>query len=74
MGTSWANEPQCTITEREIAIMSADKEHALLPDVKRQFAEKKMDRREFVRYATLLGMSSAAAYSASPPTFPLTVA
>lgn len=50
--------------------MSADKEHALLPDVKRQFAEKKMDRREFVRYATLLGMSSAAAYSFAGLTAP----
>ncbi|MCC7045255.1 MAG: ABC transporter substrate-binding protein, partial [Alphaproteobacteria bacterium] len=43
--------------------MSADKDHALLPELKRQLAEKNMDRREFVRYASLLGMSAGAAYA-----------
>ncbi len=43
--------------------MSEEKEHALLPELKRQLAEKKLDRREFVRYACLLGMSASAAYA-----------
>ncbi|MCC6471440.1 MAG: ABC transporter substrate-binding protein [Alphaproteobacteria bacterium] len=43
--------------------MSEDKDHALLPELKRQLAEKNMDRREFVRYASLLGMSAGAAYA-----------
>lgn len=50
--------------------MSEDKEHALLPELKRQLAEKGMDRREFVRYACLLGMSASAAYSFAGLTAP----
>jgi peptide/nickel transport system substrate-binding protein len=52
-----------TRTNGEIAEMSEEKEHALLPELKRQLAEKKLDRREFVRYACLLGMSASAAYA-----------
>jgi len=38
------------------------KEHIWIPKLKQQLADKKIDRREFVRYASLLGMSSGAAY------------
>lgn len=41
--------------------MSA-KEHIWIPRLKQQLSDKKIDRREFVRYACLLGMSSGAAY------------
>ena len=46
-----------------------DREHVWIPRIKQQLADKKIDRREFIRYATLLGMSSGAAYSSSllPP-------
>ena len=40
-----------------------DKEHPLITSVKEQFAEGKMNRREFLRDATLLGLSAAAAYA-----------
>src|SRR5260221_7752617 len=40
----------------------SDKEHIWIPKLKQQLADKKIDRREFVRYASLLGMSSATAY------------
>jgi peptide/nickel transport system substrate-binding protein len=40
----------------------SDKEHIWIPKLKQQLADKKIDRREFVRYASLLGMSSGAAY------------
>lgn len=40
-----------------------DKEHPLITKVKEQFAEGKMNRREFLRDATLLGLSVAAAYA-----------
>ena len=39
-------------------------EHALIPTLKQQLAERQIDRREFLRYATLLGMSTPAAYAA----------
>jgi peptide/nickel transport system substrate-binding protein len=39
-----------------------DKEHVWIPRLKQQLADKKIDRREFIRYSTLLGMSSSAAY------------
>ena len=39
-------------------------EHVLIPTLKRQLAERLIDRREFLRYATLLGMSAPAAYAA----------
>ena len=40
----------------------SDKEHIWIPKLKQQLADKKIDRREFVRYSTLLGMSAGAAY------------
>jgi peptide/nickel transport system substrate-binding protein len=40
----------------------SDKEHVLIGKLKQQLADKVMDRREFVRYAALLGMSVPAAY------------
>src|SRR5437667_11179753 len=38
-------------------------EHPLVPTLKRQLVERQIDRREFLRYATLLGMSAPAAYA-----------
>src|SRR3989442_10742722 len=38
-------------------------EHVLIPTLKRQLVERQIDRREFLRYATLLGMSAPAAYA-----------
>ena len=38
-------------------------EHVLIPTLKRQLADRLIDRREFVRYAALLGMSATAAYA-----------
>src|SRR5690242_37576 len=32
-------------------------EHVLIPTLKRQLADRQIDRREFLRYAVLLGMS-----------------
>ncbi len=43
--------------------MGDDREHAYIPVLKRQLAERRIDRREFLRSATLLGMSAAAAYA-----------
>jgi peptide/nickel transport system substrate-binding protein len=43
--------------------MRDDQDHALVPTLKRQLAENAIDRREFLRYATLLGMSASAAYA-----------
>src|SRR6058998_3656303 len=43
--------------------MRATDEHPLLPTLKRQLVERQIDRREFVRYATLLGMAASAAYA-----------
>ena len=40
-----------------------DKEHPLINKVKEQFVDGRMGRRDFLRYATLLGMSAAAAYA-----------
>jgi peptide/nickel transport system substrate-binding protein len=40
----------------------SDTEHVWIPKLKQQLAEKKIDRREFIRYSTLLGVSSGAAY------------
>ena len=39
-------------------------EHVLIPTLKRQLADHLIDRREFLRYAALLGLSSTAAYAA----------
>jgi peptide/nickel transport system substrate-binding protein len=38
-------------------------DHVLIPTLKRQLADGLIDRREFLRYATLLGMSATAAYT-----------
>jgi len=38
-------------------------EHSHIRTLKRDFAENKIDRREFLRVATLLGLSASAAYS-----------
>jgi len=38
-------------------------DHALVPTLKRQLVERQIDRREFIRYATLLGMAAPAAYA-----------
>src|SRR5437667_7621230 len=43
--------------------MRATDEHALVPTLKRQLVDGQIDRREFVRYATLLGMAASAAYA-----------
>jgi len=43
--------------------MRDNREHPLIPTVKRQLVERQIDRREFLRYATLLGMSAPAAYA-----------
>jgi peptide/nickel transport system substrate-binding protein len=43
--------------------MSEDREHSYIPTLKRQLAEGRVDRREFLRTATLLGVSAAAAYA-----------
>ena len=44
--------------------MADSREHPSIPTLKRQLAEGQIDRREFLRYATLLGMSAPAAYAA----------
>ncbi len=43
--------------------MSDDREHNSIPFLKRQLAEGRADRREFLRTATLLGLSATAAYA-----------
>ena len=43
--------------------MSEAKEHPYIPTLKSQLADTKIDRREFLRTATLLGMSASAAYT-----------
>ena len=48
----------------EVPTMRDAYEHALIPTLKRQLAERQIDRREFLRYSTLLGMSATAAYAA----------
>lgn len=40
----------------------ADKEHIWIPRLKQQLADRQIDRREFIRYSTLLGMTAGAAY------------
>jgi peptide/nickel transport system substrate-binding protein len=44
--------------------MADSQEHPSIPTLKRQLAEGQLDRREFLRYATLLGLSAPAAYAA----------
>ena len=43
--------------------MADSQEHPYIPTLKRQLAEGHLDRREFLRTATLLGMSAGAAYA-----------
>ncbi len=43
--------------------MSSERENINIFKVKKQFAEGKMSRREFLRYGTLLGLSATAAYA-----------
>jgi peptide/nickel transport system substrate-binding protein len=43
--------------------MTEMREHSYIPKLKEQLVEKKIDRREFLRYSTLLGMSATAAYA-----------
>lgn len=43
--------------------MTEQKEHSYLPKLKQQLVDGRCDRREFLRTATLLGMSAAAAYA-----------
>ena len=52
--------------------MAKDQEHSGLKQLKNQFNDKKIDRREFIRYSTLLGVSAAAAYSMMGMTAPST--
>jgi peptide/nickel transport system substrate-binding protein len=44
--------------------MADSREHPSIPLLKRQLAEGQIDRREFLRYTTLLGLSAPAAYAA----------
>ena len=43
--------------------MADSREHPYIPTLKRQLTERTLDRREFLRTATLLGMSAGAAYA-----------
>ncbi len=43
--------------------MTERREHSYIPTLERNFAEGKIDRREFLRTATLLGLSAGAAYA-----------
>ena len=43
--------------------MRAAVEHPLVPTLKRQLVERQIERREFLRYATLLGMAAPTAYA-----------
>ncbi len=43
--------------------MTETREHSYIPTLRQQLAEGKIDRREFLRTATLLGLSAGAAYA-----------
>src|SRR5690606_12610496 len=43
--------------------MADQKEHPYIPELKRQLAERRIGRRDFLRTATLLGMSASGAYA-----------
>ena len=43
--------------------MRASDEHPFVPTLKRQLVERQIERREFLRYATLLGMAAPTAYA-----------
>lgn len=40
----------------------SDREHVWIPRLKQYLADRRISRREFIRYSTLLGMSAGAAY------------
>ena len=50
--------------------MSDDREHSYIPILKRELAERRIDRREFLRTATLLGMAAPAAYALAGTAMP----
>ncbi len=52
--------------------MTADREHDGLKQLKQQFNDGKIERREFIRYASLLGVSASAAYGMVGLTAPST--
>ena len=52
--------------------MTAEKEHSGLKQLKDQFNDGKIGRREFIRYSTLLGISATAAYAMVGMTAPST--
>ncbi len=43
--------------------MTERKDHSYIPTLKKNFAEGKVNRREFLRTSTLLGLSAGAAYA-----------
>ena len=43
----------------------SDKEHIWIPRLKQQLADRRIGRREFIRYSALLGMSAGAALVAT---------
>ena len=53
--------------------MTEPREHAFLPTLKRELADGRIDRRDFLRTATLLGLSAAAAYATAGLVAPRTV-
>ncbi len=50
--------------------MTADRDHAYIPRLRQELAQDRIGRRDFLRTATLLGMSAAAAYAAAGLTAP----
>src|SRR5439155_10042310 len=54
---------RASIQAREDRAMADFTEHPYIPTLTRQLAERLIDRREFLRAATLLGMSAGAAYA-----------
>ena len=49
--------------------MADDREHNYIPILKRELVERQIGRREFLRTATLLGMSAPAAYAVAGKLF-----
>lgn len=45
--------------------MTENREHGFIPTLKRELADGRIDRRDFLRTATLLGLSAATAYAAA---------
>jgi hypothetical protein len=61
--TATGKERRTQKNEREVPNMTEARESCHIPKLQAQFAEGKIDRREFLRYSTLLGMSATAAYA-----------